>query len=138
MKNRLYRYLLPVATALCLTACDSGLLSKLGVDNPTSVFESADLPGLSGSAGAREKMVVNKVEFSPDYKTFSVWTGILDDIGPYALTDSSVVRIEVEEYLDGIKTPANVTPKLVKALNTESDQVKEMGVKILVIVDISP
>ena len=35
MRNRLYRYILPLAAALCLTSCESGLLSKLGVDNPS-------------------------------------------------------------------------------------------------------
>lgn len=137
MKNRLYRYLIPVATALCLTACDSGLLSKLGVDNPTSLFESVDVPGGRGTVSTREKMTVNKVEFSPDHKTFSVWTGVLDDIGPYPLTDSSVVRIELEGYDDGIKASHLELPTLVKAWNTENDNVKKLGVKLLVLVDLS-
>ena len=123
--------------ALCLTACDSGVLSKLGVDNPTDLFESTDLSGAKGTVQAREKMTVNRVEFSPDHKTFSVWTGVLDDIGPYPLTDSSVVRIELEGYDDGIKSSRRELPILVKAWNTERDNVKKLGVKLLVLVDLS-
>lgn len=137
MRYRLYRYLLPLATALCLTSCESGLLSKLGVDNPSAVFESAGLPGMPGSADTREKMVVNRVDFSPDYKTFSVWTGVLDDIGPYPLTNPDVVRIEVESYDSSIKSSRRELPRLVKAWNTERDNVKKLNVKLLVLADLS-
>lgn len=135
MSIPLYKYLLPVAAALCLTACQSDLLSSLGVDDPTAMFESAT--GLKGPAAAKEKMVVNKVEFSDDYKKFSVWTGIVSDIGPYSLTDSTVVQIEVESYDDGVKSSRWETPVLVKAWNTEKDRVSDMGVKMLVLVDLS-
>ena len=138
MTKKMYRFLLPLAAACCLTACQSGLLSRLGVDDPTSLFETSGMPGIkTADTGRQDKLVVNKVDFSPDYKTFSVWTGVVSDIGPYPLTDSTVVRIEVEEYDDGVRTSRRVQPQLVKAWNTESDQVKELGVKILVLVDLS-
>ena len=132
-----FKYLMSLAAVLCLTACESKLLSKLGVSDPTSLFESVDMPGLPGSHEAQDKMVVNRVEFSKDHKNFSVWTGIVQDIGPYPLTDSSVVRIQVEEYNNGVKTSARELPKLVKAWNTEMDRVKATGVKVLVLVDLS-
>lgn len=133
------RFLLSVAAACGLWGCQSDFLARLGVDNPMDMFESAALPGgLPGEQSVkREKMVVNRVDFSPDYKHFSVWTGVVDDIGPYPLTDSTVVRIELQELLDGVPTSANVKPRLVKALNTEGDKVKEMGAKVLVLVDLS-
>lgn len=134
MMNRIW---LPLAALLCLSACDSGLLAQLGVSDPTDLFETSVLPGAKENASGKEKLVVNKVEFAPDSKTFSVWTGVASDIGPYPLTDSTVVRIEVEEYEDGVKTARRVQPKLVKAWNTESDMVKELGVKILVLVDLT-
>lgn len=136
-KMKMHGILLSVVAALGLTACQPGWLSRLGVDNPTDLFENAGLGTGKENPGRQEKMVVNKVEFSPDYKTFSVWAGIVSDIGPYSLTDSTSVRIEVEEYADGVKTAKRVQPRLVKAWNTESDQVKELGVKILVLVDLS-
>ena len=43
----------------------------------------------------------------------------------------------MEEYDDGVRTARRVQPKLVKAWNTESDQVLDMGVRILVLVDLT-
>ena len=137
--SKISRILLALGVACCVTACDTGWLSKLGVDDPGSLFESAGgvVNKKTPQVSKQEKLVVNKVEFSPDYKTFSVWTGVADDIGPYALTDSTAVRIEVEEYLDGIRTARNVTPRLVKAWNTDSDHIEKLGVKVLVLADLS-
>lgn len=132
-----FRYLLSLAAVLCLAACKSDMLSRLGVNDPTSMFESLDATGAPEVTGTQESMVVNKVEFSPDYKTFSIWTGVLRDIGPYPLTDSSVVRIQVEAFNDGVKNTRREMPRLIKAWNTERDRLKYLGVKALVVVDLS-
>ena len=138
MKKAILRILAGAAAITFLASCQGGFLSRLGIDNPTDLFESAGDIGLGSlNASNQEKLVVNKVDFAPDYKTFSVWTGVLEDIGPYPLTDSTQVRIEVEETVDGVKSSRRVQPRLVKAWNTESDQIKELGVKILVLVDLS-
>ena len=137
MNTPLFRYLLPAVTALCLTACQGGFLSKLGVDDPTKLFETTGQPGIKDPSGTREKMVVNKVEYSPDHKNFSVWTGVVQDIGPYPLTDSTVVKIEVETYDSGVKNSRRELPRLIRALNTERDNVNALGVKALVLVDLS-
>lgn len=132
-----FRYLLPLAAALCLTACQDGMLSRLGVEDPTKMFESGAIPGIKNAADSQEKMVVNKVEFSADHKNFSVWTGIVRDIGPYPLTDSTVVQIDVESFSSGFKNSRREHPQLVKAENTERDKVNALGVKTLVLVDLS-
>ena len=137
MTKKMSRIWMPFAAALCLTACNSGLLAHLGVDNPTELFESSIVSGDKGKAASGDKLVVNRVEFAPDNKTFSVWTGVVSDIGPYPLTDSTITRIEVDEFDDGVRTARRVQPKLVKAWNTESDQILEMGVKILALVDLT-
>ncbi|MBO4341082.1 MAG: hypothetical protein J5835_06610, partial [Bacteroidales bacterium] len=116
------RFLLPALAVLALAACQSDALSRLGVADPSAFFDVAALDGKASKA-APEKMKVNRVEFGPGHKTFSVWTGMLDDIGPYSLTDSTEVRIEVEEYDEGVRNSRRVQPKLVKAWNTESDQI---------------
>ena len=134
---RLFRYLIPIAAALCLAACQGGVFSRLGVNDPTKMFETSSVHGTRAEAQAQEKMVVNKVEFSSDHKNFSVWTGVLRDIGPYPLTDSTVVRIEVESYDDGVRNSSRETPRLVRALNTERDNVKALGIKALVLIDLS-
>ncbi|MBR6055289.1 MAG: FHA domain-containing protein [Bacteroidales bacterium] len=134
--KRIFRYILPVAAALTLSACQSDFMSHLGVSDPTSMFDASGLPG-SKDGGSGEKMVVKEVKFAPDYKTFSVWTSVVGDIGPYSLTDSTSVRIDVEEYDDGVLAARRVNPRLVKAWNTESDQIAELGMKVLVLVDLS-
>ena len=130
-----FRYLLTLVAILCLSACQGNLLSKLDVEDTSGMFES--IAGELGTDDAQEKMLVNKIEFSKDYKYFSVWTGIQRDIGPYPLTDSTVVQIEVESHVDGVKRSRRETPRLLRALNTERDNVKELGVKTLVLVDLS-
>ena len=136
-KKMIYgRFLLPALAVLALAACQSDALSRLGVADPSAFFDVAALDGKASKA-APEKMKVNRVEFGPGHKTFSVWTGMLDDIGPYSLTDSTEVRIEVEEYDDGVRNSRRVQPKLVKAWNTESDQIEQLGVKVLVLVDLT-
>ena len=138
--NKIHRFLL-LATALVtgLASCQQiGLLSNLGVEDPTALFESAGaLPGKAPAAGIQDNLSVKKVEFAPDYKTFSVWTNVVGEIGPYPLTDSTQVRIDVEELLDGVRSPRRTQPRLVKAWNTEKDQIKELGIKVLVLVDLS-
>ena len=133
----LFRFLLAAVTALGLSSCQSEWLSKLGVDDPTALFESADTQKGPGAAATQKKMVANKVEFSPDHKYFSVWTGVLSDIGPYPLTDTSVVRIEVEAYNNGVKCTRREVPTLINAVNTERDNVKALGAKFLLLVDLS-
>lgn len=137
-KIKSIRYsLLSALAALSLTACQSDMLSHLGVDNPSGFFDVTSAFNGESDPLKQDKMVTKKVEFSPDHKTFSVWTSIVDDIGPYSLTDSTEVRIELEEYDDGVKASRRVYPKLVKAVNTESDQIAELGIKVLVLVDLS-
>ena len=130
-------FLLTAFAAVGLTACQSDWLSKLGVDDPSGMFDAGSLLEDKAPEVKQDKMVVNKVQFAPDYKTFSVWTGIVQDIGPYALTDSSQVRIKIEEYDDGVLTSRRARPQLVKAWNTESDQIRSLGVKVLVLIDLS-
>lgn len=132
------KYLLPLVAGLCfVTACQSGDLSSLRAYSPGDSLESISLFGAPSSVATREKMVVNQVDFAPDYKTFSVWTGVVEDIGPYPLTDSTKVRIEVEEYDDGVRTSRRVCPRLVGAFNTEAEQIEATGTKVLVLVDLA-
>ena len=136
-KLLLFRYLIPAVALISVSACQSDALSRLGVPDPTDLFESSGLSSSGAARDNREKISVNKVEFSPGHKTFSIWTSMVDDIGPYALTDSTQVRIEVEEYDDGVKTAHRSQPRLLKAVNTESDQIAQLGVKVLVLADLS-
>ena len=132
--KRIVKYLISIAATLGLSGCQSDFIAHLGVGDTADLFETV---GLSGSPAHQEKMIVKDVSFTPDHKTFSISTAIVDDIGPYSLTDTASVRIAVEEYDDNVRMSRRVCPTLVKAWNTESDQIAELGFKALVLVDLS-
>jgi len=125
----MYRYLLAVVTACCLTACDE--VGQMLDDNSDSDF-LADVFGEN-----RETMKVLDVTFSPDYKTFTMTTNVLRDIGQWELKDSTKNRTEVVETLDGFRHATSSTPRLVSIKNVEADRVYENGIRLLVLVDLS-
>lgn len=85
----------------------------------------------------QESMKVSDVKFSPDYKTFSITTCALRDLGPYELKDSTKVRTEVVETLDGIRKARYSAPKLVEIRNIESERIFENDIRLLVLVDLT-
>ena len=125
----MYRLLLMAMAALCFTACDK-VAQKVG--------DAADYDFLSDILeNKQEAMKVDEVTFAPDYKTFTMTTDILRDIGPYELGDSTKVRPEVVETLDGIRWARFSTPRLVKIENIEAERIKENDIRMLVLVDLT-
>lgn len=100
-------------------------------DNPHANFLSQLI------SPKQEKMKATEISFSPDYKTFTLTVDILQDIGPYELTDTSKVRTEVVETLEGIKLSNLTTPKLIKTKNIESECVQKQDIRLLLLVDLS-
>ncbi len=128
--NKMYRYLLILVAAFCLVSCD-----KLD-----QTFGSAEDDGLLSEVfGERQEdaMEVTDVNFSSDYKTFTMTTNILRDIGPYELADSTKVRTEVIETLNGIRWAKFSAPRLVNVKNIEAERIAENGIKLLVLVDLT-
>ena len=125
----MYRLLLMMFAVFCLSACDK-LASTIG--------GASDYDFLSEMLGDKpEKMKVDEIKFSPDYKTFVMTTDIIQDIGPYALEDSSAVRSEVVETIDGIREAVFSTPRLVKINNIEAERIYENDIRLLVLVDLT-
>lgn len=83
------------------------------------------------------KAQVVDVVFSPDFKTFSVTTDFIEDIGPYELSDSSQVRTEVIESIGGIWETRFSTPRLTEIRNIESERLREQNIRLFVLVDCS-
>lgn len=125
----MYRYLLAVFTACCLTACDE--VVQMLDDNSDGDF-LADVFGEN-----RETMKVLDVKFSPDYKTFTMTTNVVQDIGQWELKDSTKNRTEVVETLDGFRHATSSTPRLLSIKNVEADRVYENGIRLLALVDLS-
>jgi hypothetical protein len=126
----MYRYILTVLTTLCLAGCDELF---------PSAEDFGDLDQIMTEVAPRQRqtMRVDSVTFSPNYKTFDITTTIINDIGPYLLADTSRVRVEVSETINGIEHTKRSTPRLVNIRNTEAEAVTEYDIRVLVLVDLS-
>ena len=129
MKKHIISILLASALLFTVTACDR--LGQFSKDLPESDFLTQVFNK------EPEKVKVVDVNFSPDYKTFAVTTDIIHDIGPYELSDSLKVKIEVEQTIDGIREARFSTPRLVNIKNIEAEYVRDLNIRMLVLVDLS-
>lgn len=87
------------------------------------------------SMSKKPAITVRRLQFSPDYKTFVMTTQMQDDIGPYSLTDTSEVKIDVEETTAGLIKTRKTQPRLVQIRNLKGENVYKSGVKVLVLVN---
>lgn len=125
MKKHIFSIL--TATILLFTACDRmGQMSYNNSDLLPQLFDEKP-----------EKVKVRDVNFSPDYKTFNITTDIINEIGPYDLSDSVNVKVEVEETIDGIREARFSTPRLVDIKNIEAECIRDHNIRLLVLVDLS-
>ena len=129
MKKDIFLVLTLVVITLLFGACDRLELSNEELDVPDLFSQILDKE--------TEKAEVMDVSFSPDYKSFTLTTDIIHDIGPYELSDSSNVRVEVEETIDGIREARFSTPRLVKIKNIEAECLEEHDIRMLALVDLS-
>lgn len=113
---------------LALSACDklTHSLSDSQNFNPSQLFSQE-----------QETMKVMGLDFSHDYKSFTLSADLIRDIGPYELSDSSAVRTEVLETLDGVRLAKFSTPKLMKINNVEAENIKDNDIRMLLLVDLS-
>lgn len=116
--------------ALILSSCDD--LIKKYMD--TSDLENLDI--LDSYIGTpKTDMEVTDVLFSPDYKTFTISTRFVN-VGPgFPITDTTLVRTEVKEYIEIIRPTAKSTPRLVQMKNVEGEEVQHYGLRMFVLVD---
>lgn len=126
-----YIYVIVCLFILGLTSCNH--MS----DNDDMALFFTDIEEELGLREGDTGMIVKDVVFSPDYKTFYVTTHITRDIGPYALTDSLKTKIIVEEKINGVPLDVSSSSRLVKAINTGSDEIARMGYKVLALIDLT-
>lgn len=125
--KKIFLPILAIFATLCLTSCDE-LMQTFGVNS--------DANFLSEILGHKqEKMRVVDVKFAPDYKTFILTSDIFEDIGPYQLEDTTKVRTEVVERLDGLRIACFSTPQLVKIENIEAANISKSNIRLLVLVN---
>ena len=122
-------YILPLIAAFCLTACDTLMRNFINPDDYDFLNELTDKP--------KQAMEVTGVQFAPDYKTFTISTNMVHEVSEYELADSTHIRVEVVETIDGIRHTHLTTPKLVKIHNTEAEGLIANKVYMLVLVDLT-
>ena len=121
------KYTMIALCAILLSSCED-LVSKY--------LDTTDLDILSSYiAPVKSDMEVTDLTFSPDYKTFTVSTRMLHEGPPFQLTDTTLVRTEVSEIIDGIRHTVRSTPRLLKMENVEEEGVRQNDLRMLVLID---
>lgn len=116
-------------------ACIAMILSSCE-DVIKKYIDTSDLEILSSYIGTtKSDMEVIDVSFSPDYKTFTVSTRMLDAGPGFSVTDTTHVRTKVTELIEGIRHTTRSTPRLVDMQNVEADGVEKYDLRVLVLVD---
>lgn len=121
------RLLLAMLAAVCLSGCDD-------------VFPEADDGSgffLEETTKKEEAIRFIKTDFSPDYKTFCLTAEVAHDLGPYSLTDTSLVRVKVRETVNGIDVPSPARSRLTSIVNVEGDIIYKTKLKMLAVVDLT-
>ncbi len=129
---KMYRLLWMALMVLCLAGCDS-------MDNEADVdLDDIFSPErMEDEHQSEDAMKVIGVKFTPDYKQFTMQTGILRDLGPYALTDTNQVTIVTTESVGGRVNRTTSRPILREVKNSEADEVAKKHIKVLVLVDLA-
>jgi hypothetical protein len=110
-----------------MTSCDD-LIRKYVDTSDLDIISSYIEP-------PKSDMEVTDLSFSPDYKTFTVSTRLVNPGAGIGLTDSTLVRTEVVEIIDGLRHTVHSTPRLVSMENVEGDGMRDHDVRMLILVD---
>lgn len=129
MMKKIQSFLLMLVAIPFLTGCDE-MMSHFVVPDDLDIID-ADKPV------KQDVMRVHKIDFSSDYKTFSVTTRMFGDIGPYSLTDTTQLRVSVQSTKNGISLGRRATPRLIGMRNVKKENIARQDVGVLVLVDLT-
>lgn len=127
--KKIQRYALTMIAILMMTGCDEMISHFVTPDNLDMVT--------SFSQPKKEVMQVHKLVFSPDYKTFEITTRMYGDIGPYSLTDTTQVRVDINCTTSGVLSNKDTAPRLLSMRNVKQDNIDKSDVKVLALVDLT-
>ena len=131
MARKVYTLLLTALMCFSLMGCDELFPSMKDVDG---MFD-----GLSGKEASSNSafLEVKHVEFSPNYKHFFVDVVQKRDIGPYDLSDSTVVKTKASETIDETILGRESALALTGIENVEAREISKLGIKMLVLADLT-
>lgn len=86
----------------------------------------------------KEILKVTDVQFSDDYKFFTISTRLMESIGAVSLSDGDAVTIDAREF-DYLGRPAFAPsqPELTRVVSTGAAQIVALDLKMLVLVDLT-
>lgn len=127
--NKVYRWLLAACVVFGVVACD-----EEGIPNIEDMLSQSD-----STEVAAEDLKISDVTFSDDYKVMELSTKLLKDIGAYNLSDSASVIASVKQHVTiaGQAVEDDNAPVLVSVKHMGKDEVAKLGLKILVLVDLT-
>lgn len=124
------KYLVLACIAMILSSCDDVIKKYM------DTADLGDLEILDSYIGApKTDMEVTDVIFSPDYKTFTISTRMVNEGPGFSISDTTLVRTEVKEYIESIRRTAKSTPRLAQMKNVEGEEVQHYGLSMFVLVD---
>ena len=132
MMIKKYRWIWIALLLVCLTGCDD-----ISPDEDVNIDDIFSTDRTDDEQQETDAMKVIGVKFTPGYKQFTLQTGILRDLGPYSLTDTSQVTIKSTETIIGRLNHTASRPVLVQVRNTEADEAAKKRIKILALVDLA-
>ena len=99
--------------AMILSSCDDVIKKYM------DTADLGDLEMLDSYIGApKSDMEVTDVIFSPDYKTFTISTRMVNEGPGFSITDTTLVRTEVKEYIESIRRTTKSTMWRAKRYST--------------------
>lgn len=127
------RWLLMAFAAFTLSGCQE----KMPTADDIDLDEMFDSESSDDEVLNTDAMKVVGVKFSPDFKTFSLYTSVVRDMGVYAFTDTSQTYFKTPEIIGGIENTSRSKPKLIKVINSEGEELIRRHFKVSVLVDLS-
>lgn len=132
MKMKISRLLLLALMTFMIVSCDD----KLSEDN-INLDEMFNADTSDDESQDTDPMKVVGVKFSPDYKTFRLFTTVVRGMGPYSFTDTSRVYVKGYEVISGIENTSSGRPRLVDIINSEGVEVKRRNIKLNILIDLN-
>lgn len=121
------RLLLAALFAMTFSSCDELFPTE---DDGSGFFEEE-------TKKQDEVIVITKTDFSPDYKDFCLTAQIVNDVGPFSLSDTSSVKTKVREVINGVESSSRTRSQLTKIVNVEADIIDSAKIKMLALVDLT-
>ena len=127
--NKVYRWIAVTLAAVAMTACDEQKIPD--IEELLSQNDSTEV--------VVDDLSITDVKFSDDHKIMELSAKLLKDIGASDLSDTSAVRVLVQQQVKlptGTVDDENV-PVFSHIEHVGKEEVAKIGLKLLVLVDLS-